>query len=161
MSATPPFGGAGITRPANEPSALPRDAVPILWAPRAATISGSGAELAAETLFDGDGTTGFTSEGGSTAAVRLDLGTTRQVMGVGVHGTGHAKVSIYVEENGDRRLISGSGGGPIKLDSSRWAQVVPTAPTEGSALVVEWTAPPGSSLTVTELALWVAGRSRG
>ena len=55
-------------------------------------------ELGAERLFDGDATTGFTAATGKASAVRLVLGASRDVMGLGVRGIGRAKVTIYAEE---------------------------------------------------------------
>jgi RHS repeat-associated protein len=154
---------AASTKAAGSPKegvARPDDAVPELWTPRAAVLVDTNSPLGAESLFDGDGTTGFTTEKGGGAAVRVDLGSVREVVGIGVHGAGRAKIAIYAEDNGARRLISTGRDGALNLASDQWAQVVPAALTKASALVVQWTASPTAATTVTELALWVAGRSR-
>jgi RHS repeat-associated protein len=136
------------------------DSVPELWTPRTASVVDTSPPLDAASLFDGDATTGFSVEPGKGAAVRLELGSAQEVTGLGVHGTGRAKVAIYAEKDGARELIATGRSAPINLESDHWVEVVPTNPTKTSALVVQWTAASGSPVTVTELALWVAGRSR-
>jgi len=138
-----------------------RDSVPILWVPRAANFVDASGSVGAESLFDGDGATGFRTEAGRTTSLRLDLGATRELMGLGVHGTGHAKIAVYVEERGARRLVSSvPGDGTLRLDAAHWDQVVSAVSTPARALIVELTAPSTAPVTLTELALWVAGRSR-
>src|SRR6185436_9651823 len=112
-------------------------------------------------LFDGDATTGFTTEKRGTAAVRLDLGSARDVLGVGIHGTGRAKVAVYAEDTrGNRTLIGKGGEADLKLEPDRWALIAPARSIGTSVLVVQWTASPAGPASVGELALWVAGRPR-
>ncbi len=167
-STMPPGFGATRSAPAKAAAPPPRtdgparpdDAVPELWAPRAATLVDGNQARGAESLFDGDARTGFTTQAGGAGSVRLDLGSAREVLGLGVHGSGRAKVTIYAEDAGARRLISTGGDGAVNLQPDHWAQVTPAPSTKTAALVVQWTVPPGASTTVTELALWVSGRSR-
>jgi RHS repeat-associated protein len=156
-SAATPGAGPG----ARESATRPDDAVPEFWIPRAATLVDSSAPRGAETLFDGDATTGFTTEKRGSATVRLDLGSVRDVLGVGIHGTGRAKVALYVEDaRGNRKLIGKGGEADVKLESDRWALIAPARSIGASVLVVQWTASPAGPASVGELALWVAGRPR-
>jgi RHS repeat-associated protein len=148
-------------RPPAESPARPDDTVPELWTPRTAVLLDGSSPLGAESLFDGDATTGFTIAAGKAGTVRLELGSAREVIGLGVHGTGQAKIGIYAEDDkGARTPISTGRDGAINLEPDRWAQVAPARPTKTSALVVQWTVSPTAPATVTELALWVGGRSR-
>jgi RHS repeat-associated protein len=144
----------------NKPTvARPGDAVPELWTPKSAVVLETNPPLAAASLFDGDSMTGFTSRAGETGAVRLELGAAREVIGVGVHGDGRAKIAIYAEDaGGARTLIRGGRDAATKLEVDHWAQLVLDRPTKTSALIVQWTASSGAA-TISELALWVAGRS--
>ena len=156
-----PARTVGASAP-KESAPRPDETVPELWTPRAVVIADTSPPVGAQALFDGDATTGFTSEAGRTAAVRLDLGSAREVVGLGVHGTGHAKVSLYSEDDkGALKQIGTVGDGGVSLESDRWVQVTAARPTKTSALVVHWTASPSAPAAVTELALWVTGPARG
>jgi RHS repeat-associated protein len=147
-------------RSAKESPASPGDSVPELWTPRAAMVVDTNEPLGAESLFDGNATTGFTTAADGGATLRLDLGAAREVVGLGVHGTGQAKITIYAEDAAGRRPIDTGHDGAINLAPDHWAQLAPTGSTKTSTLVVQWTASPTAPVTVTELALWVGGRSR-
>jgi RHS repeat-associated protein len=141
--------------------ARPEETLPELWTPRAAVVLETSPPAGAASLFDGDSMTGFTAAAGETAAVRLDLGSAQEVVGLGVHGNGRAKIAIYAEDAaGARTLIPSGRDTTTKLEVDHWAQLAPERPTKTAALVVQWTAPPGASAAITELALWVAGPSR-
>jgi RHS repeat-associated protein len=117
--------------------------------------------LGAESWFDGDPTTGLTVEKGESASVRLDLGAAREVVGLGVRGSGRAKIAIYAEDDkGARRPIGTGRDGAVTLASEHWAQLAPASPTRTSTLVVEWTASSAAQAAISEVALWVAGRAR-
>jgi len=157
-AAAPPPAGAV---PAAKSVAEPEGSAPELWAPRAATIVDADAPRGAEALFDGDATTGFTSEAGKSGTVRLELGAAREVVGLGVHGSGTAKIAIYAEDGaGARKLIGTGRDAAMKLESYHWTQLAATSAAKTTALVVQWTASPTAPVTITELALWVSGRSR-
>jgi RHS repeat-associated protein len=146
---------------AKESAPRPEDSVPELWTPRAIVLADTSPPVGAQALFDGDATTGFTSEAGRTAGVRLELGASREVMGLGVHGTGRAKVNLYAEDDkGALKQIGTVGDGTFNLESDRWAQVAAARPTKTSVLVVHWTASATAPAALTELALWVAGPAR-
>ena len=146
---------------AKESVARPEESVPELWTPRAVVIADTTPPVGAQALFDGDATTGFTSEAGKTAGVRLELGAAREVMGLGVHGTGRAKLTLYAEDDkGALKQIGTVGGDAFNLGSDRWAQVAAARPTKTSVLVVHWTASATAPAALTELALWVAGPAR-
>jgi RHS repeat-associated protein len=82
------------------------------------------------------------------------------VFGVGVHGSGDAKISLYAESGGTRTLIGTGRTSAIgRLQSEHWKQVTAERPTSTTALVVEWTASGAAPTTVTELAVWVVGRA--
>src|SRR4051812_9592663 len=53
---------AAVAPPRTDGPARPDDAVPELWTPRTATLVDSGKPLGAESLFDGDVGTGFTTQ---------------------------------------------------------------------------------------------------
>jgi RHS repeat-associated protein len=148
-------------RPTKESLAGSSDSVPELWTPRAAAVVDASPPLGADSLFDGDATTGLTAGAGTSAAVRLDLGSAQDVLGLGVRGNGRAKIAIYAEDAGGARTPIGAGhDAGIMLDADHWAQLAPEHPTRTAALVVQWTATPGAPASLTELALWVGGRSQ-
>src|SRR5262249_48247404 len=134
---------------------------PELWTPRAATVVGGSSAPGAESLFDGDATTGITVGAGNSGAVRLDLGATRNLIGLGIHGAGRAKIAIFTEnDRGARTPISAGGDADFTLRNDRWVELAPARPIKSSVLVVQWTAWPSAPAALTELALWVGGPSR-
>ncbi|HET6148600.1 MAG TPA: SpvB/TcaC N-terminal domain-containing protein [Polyangia bacterium] len=143
-----------------EDAARPAESVPELWTPHSAVILDTSPPAGAGSLFDGDAATGFSAAAGRTRAVRLELGAARQVIAVGLHGTGRANVTVYAEDNGPSRQVSTSRVAATDLASDRWAQVTLASPTRASTLVVQWTAPSSAPAALTELALWVMGQPR-
>jgi hypothetical protein len=125
-----PAAAAG--QPAKASVARPDDSLPELWTPRTVTIVDTNEPLGAEALFDGDATTGFTTAADGAATLRLELGAGREVVGLGVHGTGRAKITIYAEDNGARRPIGTNHDGAINLEPDHWAQLAPTGSTKTS-----------------------------
>jgi RHS repeat-associated protein len=161
VSTTRAAAAAATVPPPTKSEAGNDDVVPELWTPLAAEIVDAGEPLGAASLFDGDATTGFTAAAGKAAAVRLSLGAAREVVGLGVHGDGRAKLMIYAEdEQGKRSPITMARDPIIGLQSDHWAEVTPVHPIKTSALVVQWTASPGGPAAITELAVWVAGRAQ-
>jgi RHS repeat-associated protein len=150
---------AGLTP--KESLASASDSIPQLWTPRTAVVADASQPLGAESLFDGDATTGLTVAKGESVSVRLDLGSAREVLGLGVNGNGRAKITIYAQDaKGTRTPIRMTRDGAIDLGSDRWAQLAPASATKTSTLVVEWSASPTAPAAIAELALWVAGRAR-
>src|SRR5262249_16847746 len=71
-----------------------------------------------------------------------------------------ATFAIYAEDGqGARSPITPARAGAVDLTGDHWAQVTPASPARAAALLVQWTASPSARVDVTELALWVAGRS--
>jgi RHS repeat-associated protein len=150
---------APVEKTSTEAAAHPEESIPQLWSPRWATVLETSPPMDADSLFDGDATTGFTAQAGKAAAVRLELGSARSVIGLGVHGTGRATIMVYAEDNGVRKAVTAERGATLELTSDRWAQVALPPSTRTGTLVVQWSASASAAATLTELSLWVLGRS--
>jgi len=160
VRSTPVAALAPVEKPPTGDAARPDESIPQLWTPRWATVLETSPPIDADSLFDGDATTGLTSQAGKAAAVRLDLGSARTVVGIGVRGAGRARIKIFAEENGVRRLVTADQGSAVELTADHWAQVALPPSTRTSALVVQWNGASPATATLTEVTLWVLGRSR-